>query len=760
MKKIIYALIFLLMFGSVCFAQDTEYDSVMLYSTWDADYLYIGCQVQTPSVNAKSVQFNVPIGDDDGIEIVADLSHSGKKHINSACYSFSASAAGGFEFRHGNDEGVWVQENIFSHKIQCNVLGTLNNSNDIDNGYIIEIALPWEKLGGFVPDNKMISFSFKIRAGGKEYALTDLKEFNNPSSWFDMLLATYTSSFVTKVQNRIMCGTYISVPPVIDGNIKKGEWNAKTAYELKIPIDKNIYQLSFKSQKVIVKELALAKGESFLNSPLRADVIKNEIINLEPVDVVCVADTADYLRVVEGVKAYNGEKNTSVPIMPLIHAENTEELIAKINDFLCVVPPQLRFIITNENADRTLHIRTDLKNIDHSLLDSVFTGFVVSTKQEFAIDSRITSEYAYVITNYISPISISADKPDQFNFTVKNVGSMTWKPVEMSLSYKWFRNDRFYSQGFMPIPITKEVKPGETYSFSTALLPVDSQNKPFAPGDVVVEAEIIHSEGDKLLTSQPFMFRTAISEENSAEGLKIIDTDIAKIMEPDINYEIMVRAQNSTGYELKTGDEIFVHPVLLDAEGNIEKEYAKERFSLYLAEDTPIGIEGLFRGIVKFSPGRGDNIKSFDRNYALVFSYKKDSKFVPFYKEKINFADNDFNQKLVLLSKPEEVKKGTEGLYKIVVRNAGEHTWNKDASLVADWYDGQGKLTDKGTVMQISRNKIKPGEVFMKEMNIPAPKEKGLKYLVITLCSEGRNFSFIDMGRTNNMIAVPIDTAE
>lgn len=756
MKKIVL-LILLLLLSMCIFAEeefDPDNDNIYLYSTWDANYLYFGCHVDSPDIEAQNQTFNAPIGNDDGVKIVIDTSHSNSKKITSKCVAFSVSAAGGFEFEQGTDSGIFVHQNIFSHKVMTGVIGSLNTKNDIDSGFDIEIALPWDKISDAIPENESISFSYIVHVNGKDYCLTDIKKINNPSSWYEMLITRNTTIFAVTIQNTIICSSYISSPPVIDGIIKDGEWNKKTRNNLKIPIDKSVYNIDFQPQKVICKDLTFQKETSFINSPKRVDNILNEIIKLEPVDVIKVNFDENLPQVLEALKTYYSEKKTILPIVPFFHATDTEDLVRQINNFLLVVPNQYRFIITDDVADRCLFIDTDLKDIDHSILDSVFTGFKVSKATPYLIKNRIVSEHSYIITNYSSPMGLGFDNADQFNFIIKNVGSSIWKPFDLCLNYRWYKNDRFYCQGLAPIPITQEVNPGESLVFATSILPLNNMKKHLQEGPIVLEVELVKSDGSKLLSSKSFMLKTSVTEENTKEGYKLISSFGTKIMSLDNSYEAVFRFQNSTGKNIKKNDVIYANLATVDTEGNIIENYPKEMCMLYALDDINMGITGTFKGFVKFSKKLETN-DFYDNYHALVLSEKDKKTYNSFFKEYIKFVKCDYNQKLLLATEIDSIVKNRKFDLNVIVRNAGGMTWNSQSKLIANWYDNRGNMVDNGGFVKIGK-KLKPGDFKMVNMSILSPDREGTYYLVISVQANDLNLSAQDGDRANDMIVVPV----
>ena len=763
MKKLLILLILILSVSAFAAdldkKDDLENDNIYLYSTWDSNFLYFGCEVQCPNVIAKNKQFNQPIGDDDGLEIVIDLANSRAQKIKQSCYSFSASAAGGFEFKKGTDSGVFVKENIFSHKIAANVIGTLNNSTDIDSGFVIELALPWDILTDMVPENQTISFSYKVRVGGKDYCLTDIDKFYSPASWYNMMITTYTSSFGTKIQNRITCGTYLTNAPTVDGVIKQGEWNKKSRSNIKIPIDKNLYKLTFKSQKVIAKNLVLKDGTSFLDDIRRVDVLKKNILAMNPVDVLYVPVDDNLSHILEALRAVYGETGTIIPLVPIISAKDDKEFIEELNKFLLVIPNQFRFISSDTQADKCLFVKCDSKKIDYNVINSNYTAFKVSNDTSYAISKRITSEYAYIFTGYEAPKNLSLTEPDQFNFVIKNVGSIAWKPLDVSIAYRWYKNDRFYSQGFMPIPITKEVKPGETLVFNTSVMPVNYMNKPLQEGDVVLEVELVQNDTDKLITSQSLMLKTTISGETVDNGLKVVSVDMTKKQELNKSYDILLDVQNSSLKPIEKGDALYAYLCEIDENGEIVKAYDNETCLIYATTDVPVGIVGKFRGKLKFTKGKKDNAKDIENSkFVLAVAEKVDKgEFYVLHLETVEFIENDFNEKIVLASEfPSEVVKETQCEVKVLVRNAGKTAWSNDAKVIANWYNDRGEMTDNGGFVKISKGKVKPGETKMLTLTVFTPSKKGKYNLVCGIYANGRYLSSVDADRSNNMIVVPV----
>ena len=86
------------------------------------------------------------------------------------------------------ENGEWKDYIISDLKIIKQLDGTVNNNTDQDNGYIMEIKIPWSKIGGNPKNSSAIGFNFSLvdnRDGGikihRETISGNIE--NNPSTW-------------------------------------------------------------------------------------------------------------------------------------------------------------------------------------------------------------------------------------------------------------------------------------------------------------------------------------------------------------------------------------------------------------------------------------------------------------------------------------------------------------------------------------------------------------------------------------------------
>jgi len=761
MNKILCLLFILLLTGTLYAdeVQNMDYknDNINLYTTWDEDFLYIACEAQTPRVNGIHKEFNKPVTGDDGIEVVVEMDNKHSNKITPACFSFAASAAGGFEFKKGNDKGEFVHEDIFSHKMAVDVVGTLNNNSDIDNGVVFEFAIPWNKITDANPANTTLSFNFKVTLSGKDYYLTSEKDFYNPSTWYDLILTKYINTFVARGNRKIMSGRYFTNAPVSDGEIKDGEWNKKTFVNIKIPIDgESIYKLKFSSQRFIEKELVLNPSNNILSDINRVDVIKSEIDKLKPCDILYVNVDDNLLNIVEALNNIRNEKGEIYAIAPKITSTGTEDFIVKLDKFLRCVPNQYRYIIPSEDIERSLVVYSN-DNIDINKINEYYksAAFKVLVKNSLT-NERINSEYSYVITNYDIPTNLPINTLVQSSFVIKNTGTITWKPLEMSLSYRWFKNDRFYSQGVGNIPITSEVKPGQSIILNTVLPPVDHLNKPLMAGDIILEVELVQtSDGKKLLTSLLLMAKTNIVNEYSPSDVKVISSDVSKKIEMNTSYDILLDVLNNTNSNWKVGDELInAQIVKIDDKGNVIEDNKKEIIPVCAMSDAAPGTVCKFKGVIKSS-----SVKDENANYAILYTLKDSKTLKDIGLEDIKIVRNDYNQRIVPASAPiETLDKSTNSNMKVIVRNGGNKVWPNTAKVVANWYNDKGEIVGKaGEVLISKKKKIAPGTLYMVDLPVATLGEAGNYNLVCDVDIDGALLSSLDTNRTNDIFVCPVE---
>jgi hypothetical protein len=213
------------------------------YTTWDDNYFYIACQVDDPDVTGTNTQpFSTP-WNDDAVEVFLETDNKHATGSSKNAYHMAVSCAGGSAFSQGGDDGLWKPKKIFTFKYSSLVDGSINNPEDLDNGYTIEMAIPWYELGVTPTPGTMMSFNLIIRMRGDTTGFVSLSpkvktetDIHDASKWVDIVFTAPTFGASTLSLDKIVSSRYITRVPLIDGQVRPTEYNKNTSFDLPLPI--------------------------------------------------------------------------------------------------------------------------------------------------------------------------------------------------------------------------------------------------------------------------------------------------------------------------------------------------------------------------------------------------------------------------------------------------------------------------------------------------------------------------------------------
>lgn len=243
-----------------CWGQDADKDQAICNTTWDDTYLYAAFKVDCPDVQAKQSTPNVDLSGDDYVSVFVETDNKRSTQATPQCFSMAVSAAGGSQFRVGTDKGTMEPATVWQFKYGVTVQGTLNNSDDVDMGYSVELAIPWELMKMQPPKlGDAVSFNIIIRrhgaAGGSFISLsphvTTENDVTDPSKWMNMLFVAY--SFGARMPGDKMLSTKSIVrPPLINGQIQDREWAKNGAFAIDLPMEPGfVYEAKFPVRKLV-----------------------------------------------------------------------------------------------------------------------------------------------------------------------------------------------------------------------------------------------------------------------------------------------------------------------------------------------------------------------------------------------------------------------------------------------------------------------------------------------------------------------------
>jgi hypothetical protein len=142
-------------------------DQVKIYTLWDEKYLYIAYQVDDRYlVGHQTERDHRALYKDDMIEVLLDPRKDATDLWLEDDIVYHINVLGQVKDDRGNPEGIsdatWQSEALFAVIYD----GTLNDSTDLDRGFCVELAVPWDEIG-MVPSAGM-SLGINFAAGDAE----------------------------------------------------------------------------------------------------------------------------------------------------------------------------------------------------------------------------------------------------------------------------------------------------------------------------------------------------------------------------------------------------------------------------------------------------------------------------------------------------------------------------------------------------------------------------------------------------------------
>ena len=142
-------------------------NQVKIYTLWDEKYLYIAYQVDDRYlVGYQTERDHRALYKDDMIEVLFDPRKDATDLWLEDDIVYHINVLGQVKDDRGSPEGIsdagWQSEALFAVRYD----GTLNDSTDLDRGFRVELAVPWDEIG-MVPSAGM-SLGINFAAGDAE----------------------------------------------------------------------------------------------------------------------------------------------------------------------------------------------------------------------------------------------------------------------------------------------------------------------------------------------------------------------------------------------------------------------------------------------------------------------------------------------------------------------------------------------------------------------------------------------------------------
>ena len=219
-------------------------NAVRLWTTWDQNYFYAAFDISDPDIQGESKAANAPVGDDDAVALYFQADRATGQTLSPASYRMIVSAAGGAQFAVGSEEG-WQQKNIITFKYAVRLDGTLNDDQDDDTRFQVEVAVPWKEMG-ITPDiGAAVGFNIAVQMRGENSGSVSLSpdvkteaDRDNPSKWQELWLRAAVQPIAINSPGRVMCNRILAHAPIVDGRILPSEYAEKNVLQIaKPPVD-------------------------------------------------------------------------------------------------------------------------------------------------------------------------------------------------------------------------------------------------------------------------------------------------------------------------------------------------------------------------------------------------------------------------------------------------------------------------------------------------------------------------------------------
>ncbi|MBD3289246.1 DUF1565 domain-containing protein [candidate division KSB1 bacterium] len=187
---------------SIWFSPPSGGNLATVKAMWNADFLFIGYKVRDTQLNATETTSDGNVWSDDAVEWFIDVNNDGGgesdpnlKYMNSDDFHGMINILNTQYDCCGSSDGTPTKswDGVWESKVRLD--GTLNHNTDNDNGYTIEVRIPWTILGleAAPAVNSVLAMSFSNEdkdASEFSYVMwPDItNSFQNASNWQPVLL--------------------------------------------------------------------------------------------------------------------------------------------------------------------------------------------------------------------------------------------------------------------------------------------------------------------------------------------------------------------------------------------------------------------------------------------------------------------------------------------------------------------------------------------------------------------------------------------
>ncbi len=211
-----------------------------MYTTWDDYYFYAAFRVHDGNVIGTNTATTSQPQQDDDVEVFFETDGARAKVRTPQTFQMAVSAAQGAYFSVGDNGKIPKGKAIYSYKYAVNVHGTLNKAAGTDEGYDVELAIPWQEMGLTGPPKNGAVWGFNVVSRDRESLATPADRFyslspkvrkreevQNPSRW-SRIMFVGSGEGAASTEDKVVCAKVTGAFPRINGTIVSGDWPAAT----------------------------------------------------------------------------------------------------------------------------------------------------------------------------------------------------------------------------------------------------------------------------------------------------------------------------------------------------------------------------------------------------------------------------------------------------------------------------------------------------------------------------------------------------
>jgi hypothetical protein len=303
------------------------------YSTYDQDFFYAAFVVHKPNlVGSQTAPFSDTLKDDSiGVFLQTENTPVGTQRTDQSV-EMVVSAAGGAQIYRGANAAPLTGISDFKlrkdgsravFKYAVTTHGALNQPGDANTSYTVELAIPWEELGGAPAEGQKMRFNVvAFSAAEKSPRILSLSpqvktaaDVQNPSLWGEMVFVEAPVKSVASSPGAIVCSRSLNVHPFIDGQLSEGEWNGLTAFG---------FAASDSGESV---EMAPETGEVRVHIPVKLAPSRPAIISSLPIPITARKGTLQgavpHLVFARYIYEFQNDSRKALPLYPTRRPDGT-----------------------------------------------------------------------------------------------------------------------------------------------------------------------------------------------------------------------------------------------------------------------------------------------------------------------------------------------------------------------------------------------------------------------------------------------------